>query len=76
LNDRYGSNTGHPTKLLGYLPEKGRKNLNLPFNVHPLDVVFAAELAVHAQQAVLTLSGKTHHSPDTDNPADAGFLRA
>jgi hypothetical protein len=42
LNDRNGADTGHPTKLLGYSPRKGRKNLNLPFNVHPLDVVFAA----------------------------------
>jgi hypothetical protein len=42
----------------------------------PVKVSDAAIFAVHAQQSVLTHSAKTHHSPDTDNPADAGFLRA
>ena len=38
--------TGHPTKLLGNFTRNVRVRENLPFNVHLLDVVFAAKLAV------------------------------
>ena len=42
----------------------------------PVNFRDAVIVAVHAPYSALKLSGKTHHSPDTDNPADAGFLRA
>jgi len=35
--------TGHPTKLLGNFTRNVRIRENLPFNVHLLDVVFAAQ---------------------------------
>jgi hypothetical protein len=42
--------TGHPNKLLGDFTRNVWIRENLPFNVHLLDVVFAAELAVHRHE--------------------------
>ena len=46
MNVRLAARTGHPTKLHGNFTRNVRIRENLPFNVHLLDVVFAAKLAV------------------------------
>jgi hypothetical protein len=40
----------------------------------PLSVLIAAEQDVHDQQSVLTLSARSGHSSDTENPTSAGLL--
>jgi hypothetical protein len=58
MDVRLGARTSHPSNLLGYYARNVRFRENLPFNVHPLDVVKAAKVTVHAKESVPTLSAR------------------
>jgi hypothetical protein len=75
-NVRNGSAQDIRLKYSGIIPMNGRSRPAIALPQRSGKGNYAATVAVHAQRSVLTLSAKTHHSPDTGNPADAGFLRA
>jgi len=59
--------TGHPTKLLGNFTRNVRVRENLPFNVHPLDVVFAATPVIHWPLANVRLTVPGYSMPTRDD---------
>jgi len=61
MNVRLGAGTSHPSNLLRYSARNVRFRKKLPFNVHLLDVVFAATTDVPHPAILLQLEVSLHY---------------